>query len=206
MSGRSLSPRQHVLDVSDLAPGAFGNRSILWWGTIGLAVIEGFAFILMFGAYFYLRLRSDTWPPNVPPPLLRWGTLNTILLLASAVPNQLAKNAAERIDLGAVRLWLVVCLAFGVAFNVVRGFEFAALNVLWSTNAYGSIVWFLIGMHTVHIATDVFDTGVLTTLMFTGPIEEKRFVDVSENAFYWYFVVLIWLPTYFVVYWAPRLT
>ena len=41
--------------------------------------------------------------------------------------------------------------------------------------------------------------------MFTGPIEERRFVDVSENAVYWYFVVAAWLPIYGVLYWAPRL-
>ena len=41
--------------------------------------------------------------------------------------------------------------------------------------------------------------------MFVGPIEEKRFVDVEENAVYWYFVVLAWLPIYGVIYWAPRL-
>ena len=35
---------------------------------------------------------------------------------------------------------LVVCLLFALAFLVVRGFEFAALNVRWDTNAYGSIV------------------------------------------------------------------
>jgi cytochrome c oxidase subunit III len=67
-------------------------------------------------------------------------------------------------------------------------------------------VWLLLGLHTVHIATDVLDTGVLTVLIFTGPIEEKRFVDVSENAFYWYFVVLAWIPVYAVIYLAPRLT
>lgn len=195
-----------VLDVSSLAPGGFGHRSVLWWGTMGMALIETTMFALSFGVYFYLRLRNDTWPPGVPPPLLHWGTLNVFVLLASAVPNELAKKAAERIDLRATRLWLVVCLAFGILFNVVPCFEFTSLNVLWNTNAYGSIVWFILGMHTVHIVTDVFDTGVLTTLMFTGPIEEKRFVDVSENSFYWYWVVLIWIPVYFVIYWAPRLT
>ena len=163
-------------------------------------------FALSIGAYFYLRSRSETWPPNLPPPDLRWGTLNTLLLLGSAIPNELAKRAAEKIDLAAVRLWLVVCLVFGVGFNVVRVLEFATLNCLWNTNAYGSIVWFLLGMHTIHISTDVIDTGVLTALMFTGPIEEKRFVDVSENAMYWYFVVFVWLPVYGVIYWAPRLT
>ena len=197
---------RRTLDVSRLAPGAFGHRSILWWGTMGIVLIEGTMFALSIGAYFYLRSRSETWPPNLPPPDLRWGTLNTLLLLGSAIPNELAKRAAEKIDLAAVRLWLVVCLVFGVGFNVVRVLEFATLNCLWNTNAYGSIVWFLLGMHTIHISTDVIDTGVLTALMFTGPIEEKRFVDVSENAMYWYFVVFVWLPVYGVIYWAPRLT
>ena len=41
--------------------------------------------------------------------------------------------------------------------------------------------------------------------MFIGPVEEQRFVDVEENALYWYFVVLAWLPIYAVIYWAPRL-
>jgi len=195
-----------TLDVSHLAPGAFGHRSILWWGTMGIVLIEGTAFALVFGAYFYLRMRNSSWPANVPPPDLKWGTLNVLVLLASAVPNELAKKAGERVDLAGTRFWLVICLLFGVLFNVIRALEFTTLNVLWNTNAYGSIVWFLLGLHTVHIATDVLDTGVLTTLMFTGPIEEKRFVDVAENAMYWYFVVLTWIPVYAVIYLAPRLT
>jgi heme/copper-type cytochrome/quinol oxidase subunit 3 len=198
-------PARPVVDVSALAPGAFGHRSLMWWGTMGLVFIEGTAFALAIAAYFYLRIRTPAWPPsNIAPPWLRWGTLNTIVLLASAVPNQLAKNAAERVDLGATRLWLVVCLVFGVAFNAIRVLEFTTLNVTWTNDAYGSIVWLLLGLHTTHILTDVLDTGVLTALMFIGPLEEKRFVDVSENALYWYFVVLTWLPIYGVIYWAPR--
>ncbi len=201
-----MSAQARTLDVSGLAPAGFGHRSILWWGTMGLMLIEGMAFVLAIAMYFYIRLRNETWPPNLPPPMLLWGTLNTLVLLVSAVPNQLAKSAAEHIDLGKVRLWLVVCLLFGVVFNVIRVFEFMSLNCFWNTNAYGSIVWLLLSLHTVHIATDVADTGVLTVLMFVGPIEEKRFVDVAENAMYWYFVVFTWLPIYGLLYWAPRLT
>ena len=68
-----------------------------------------------------------------------------------------------------------------------------------------SIVWVLLGLHTTHILTDFLDSAVLTVLMFTGPLEERRFVDVSENAMYWYFVVLSWLPIYALIYFAPRL-
>jgi cytochrome c oxidase subunit III len=32
----------------------------------------------------------------------------------------------------------------------------------------------------------------------------EPFSDVSDNAFYWYFVVASWLPLYFLIYWVPR--
>ena len=194
-----------TVDVSRLAPGAFGYRSLMWWGTMGIVLIEGTAFALTIGAYFYLRTRIQNWPPagTVPPSLL-WGTLNTAVLFASLVPNELAKRAAGRIDLRGVRIWLVVCVLFGVAFNAIRALEFTALNVSWTSSAYGSVVWLLLGLHATHVITDFLDTSVLTALMLFGPIEEKRFIDVEENAVYWYFVVLAWLPIYWVIYWAPR--
>ena len=112
--------------------------------------------------------------------------------------------AAERFDLRGARMWLTVCLVFGLAFNVIRIFEFQTLNVWWDSNAYGSIVWMVLGMHTGHLITDLYDTIVLAVLMFTGPIEGKRYVDVSENGVYWYFVVVSWLPVYAILYLAPR--
>jgi heme/copper-type cytochrome/quinol oxidase subunit 3 len=193
-----------VLDVSAVPDLAFGHRSTVWWATMGIIAIEGTMFALLMTNYLYLKGRNDNWPPGVDEPSLFWGTLNTIVLLASAIPNHIAKRQAEKFDLRKVQLWLVVCMAFGLAFNVIRIFEFQSLNVWWDQNAYGSIVWMLLGTHTAHILTDVLDTGVLTTVMFVGPVEKKRFVDVSENSFYWYFVVLSWLPIYGLLYIAPR--
>jgi heme/copper-type cytochrome/quinol oxidase subunit 3 len=125
-------------------------------------------------------------------------------MLASIVPNHYAKKAAERLDLRAVRLWMVVCMLVSVAFLGVRVLEFGALNTRWDSNAYGSVVWMLMALHTTHLVTDAYDSGVLTGLTFTGLMEGKRYVDVSENAAYWYFVVLSWLPIYAVVYWGAR--
>jgi cytochrome c oxidase subunit 3 len=195
-----------ALDVSALPPGAFGPRSLTFWGTSGIVAIEGMAFALTIGAYFYLASRYPAWPPDsVAPPDLRWGTINTLVMVASLVPNELARRAGEHVNLRGVRLWMMVSLLCAAAFNVVRVFEFMHLNVSWDHDAYGSIVWLLLGLHTTHIVTDFLDSSVLAALMFVGPIEEHRFVDVEENAVYWYFVVLAWLPIYGVIYWAPRL-
>ena len=192
------------LDVSELPTFGFGHRSLMWWGTFGLMLIEGMIFALTIAAYFYLRSHSVTWPMNAAPPELLWGTLNTAVLLASMLPNQLAKQAAEKLDLKKVRIWMVVCLLFSLVFLGIRVLEFTSLNTRWDSQAYGSVVWMLMALHTTHLVTDAYDSAVLTVLMFTGPLEGKRYVDVSENAMYWYFVVLSWLPIYAVIYWAPR--
>ena len=192
-----------ALDVRELPSFGFSHRSLMWWGTLGLMGIEGTVFGLAIMAYFFLRSHVAIWPMNEPPPELRWGTLNTVILLASLWPNHLAKRAGERLDRRGVQIWLSVCLAMSVLFLGVRWLEFENLNTRWDSDAYGSIVWLLMGLHTLHLITDTWDTGVLTALVHTGPLEGKRFVDVSENALYWYFVVWSWLPIYAVVYGAP---
>jgi heme/copper-type cytochrome/quinol oxidase subunit 3 len=201
---KSLAVRGDMLDVAQLRSYAFGPHALQSWGTLGFIAIEGFVFALAIAAYFYLRTLADTWPMGVPPPDLMFGTLNTLVLLASVVPNDLARRAANRHDLAQVRLWMLVAIAVGVLFCVLRIFEFRSLNVGWDANAYGSIVWLLLGLHTVHLLTDVLDSTVLAAVMFHEPVEGKRFVDVAENSMYWDFVVVAWLPLYAVIYWGAR--
>lgn len=193
-----------ALDVRELPTVVFSHRSLMWWGTLGVMAIEGTVFALAILAYFYLRSHQNTWPLTALPPDLRYGTLNTVVLLASLWPAIMAERAAMKMDLGRTRVWLVVSCLFGIAFAVIRGFEFAALNCRWDSNAYGSLVWLLLFLHTTHIVTELLDTLVLTVMFFTGPLDGKRFVDVSENSFYWYFVVAAWIPIYLVVYWGAR--
>jgi cytochrome c oxidase subunit I+III len=198
-----MKPR--AIDVSQLPDCAFGHRNIMWWGGASLMAIEGMMFGLLLASYLYLKGRSPEWPPGYFAPILLWGTVNTAILLASSVPNQLAKKAAERMDLRALRLWLGVALVFAAAFIAVRVLEFQALNVWWDSNAYGSVVWTLLGFHTVHLLTDVLDSVALEVLLFTGPLEESHFADAAENSLYWHFVVVAWLPVYAFIYLAPRL-
>ena len=156
-----------VLDVSGLPTVQFGIRSITWWGVMGMMAIEGTVFLLMIASYFYLHSRTTEWPPHRNPPDLFWGTLNLVIFLASVIPNEWYRRRAHKGDLRAVQIGLVILSLFGIANVVVRYFELLHLNTDWSIDAYGSAVWTLIGLHVLHLVTDLVDTIVLTVLFFT---------------------------------------
>ena len=194
------------LNVAGLPTVVFGRRSLTWWGIIGLMAIEGTMFAILIASYFFYHTRSSSWPPGLMPPALIYGCLNTAVFLISLVPNFWMHQIAPSGDLRKVRVGLSVMTVFGIINIVLRVFEFPALNCQWDANAYASVVWTLLGLHSIHLATDWYDTVVLLVLMFRDPlIEGRRFVDVEENAYYWYFVVFAWLPIWFTLYIAPRL-
>src|SRR5689334_18400466 len=105
MTTSASAPRhRRVLDVAAVPPGAFGNSGLIWWGTVGFMVIEGAMFVIAIIVYFYLRLKVAQWPPSLPDPSLGVGTINLLVVIASCIPNALAKKAAEQCHLSKVRL------------------------------------------------------------------------------------------------------
>jgi cytochrome c oxidase subunit III len=199
-----MTTERRALDVSALPSHAFGHQGLIWWGTVGFMVIEGSMFVIVLITYFYLRLQVSDWPPSLPNPDIGPGTLNLVIAIASCLPAALAKTAAEKFDLPRVKVWLSVLTVLSFVNVFVRVFEYPALNCRWDDNAYGSITWLLLSLHTLHIGTDAVDSAVLTALVFVGPMTKPRFVDVSENSLYWYFIVLWWIPIYLTIYFAPR--
>ena len=197
-------PHRIVLNARQMPSYAYGHRSPIWWGTLGFAAAEGMGFAMAVGAYFYLVFVNGNWPLSAPAPDLLWSGLFTVAMLASLWPNHMAKRDGEREDLARSRRDLVIMSLIGIALLGLRIMEFSVLHVRWDQNAYGSITWVLLGLHATHLITDVGDTLVLLALMFTRHATGRRFSDVSDNAFYWYFVVGAWLPLYVLIYWVPR--
>ncbi|WP_448031356.1 cytochrome c oxidase subunit 3 [Bradyrhizobium liaoningense] len=195
-----------VLDLGKLPLHGLGTASVTWWGTLAFMLIEGTGFALAIAVYLYLMSLATAWPINTQAPDLLPGTLVTLILLASLIPNVLLSRWAERQDLRKVRIGIVTMSILGTVPLIVRIFEFPALKVSWDSNAYGSVVWTLLGLHTIHIITDLVDTLVLAALMFTRHgLSPRRFGDVQDNAMYWNFVVATWLPIYGCIYWLARL-
>jgi cytochrome c oxidase subunit III len=201
-----MKPETLVVDVSALPTSVFGSRDLVWWGTLGFMVIEGFTLLLCVFAAFYLRRNFETWPPlGTPRPSLLLPTINTVMLLATIIPMRLADRAAREWDRESVRRWLWVGVLLTAVVSTLRGFEFSGLHTRWDSTAYGSVIWVILALHTSLVVTDVFETGFLAVIMGRPPVEKKYFVDATNNALYSYFLPMSWLPLYAVLYLWPVL-
>lgn len=202
----SARPAKLVGSLSGLPDSARGPASLAWWGNLGFMLIEGTAFALAIGAYLYLQSRTAGWPPpgDAPPDLL-WGSVFTVLLLASVFPNWWVHRRARAQSARGVRIGAVMMDVIGLILLGVRGIEFGHLNIRWEHDAYGSVIWLLMILHASHIVTQLGETLVQTAWLHTHTIGEDQFADVEDNANYWNFVVLAWLPIYVLVYLWPRL-
>lgn len=194
-----------VADLSKLPAAGFRAHGMWFWAATGFMLIEAAGFGLAMAAYVYLMNGASQWPLSGRAPDLFWGTLQTLLLLASLVPAAILSRAGRLRQLGPVRAWGVAVTVLNAAAIVIRGFELAHLNTRWDMDAYGSVVWGLMLLHTLHLLTDFIDTALLVVFLFTHPVSAERFSDVDDDCLYWAYVVFTWLPIYALVYWAPRL-
>ena len=202
-----------VIDISELPHHEFDTYDPVWWGNNFLLAIETSMFAILIATYFYLRQNFPLWPPPLgsltatlkPLPDLTYGTANTILLVLGCLPMILADVSARRNNRSRALVGLIICLLCGLSAMVLRSFEFSGMYFRWDSNAYGSAVWFLLGMHMMHLLVLTSETVLLTIWVFTREFDMKHRVDVVTVAVYWYWVVAVWLFIYAIVYFTPRL-
>ena len=58
-----MSATARTFDASRLPENVLDSRSLVWWGTVVMTVIEGMVFAVAVAAYFYLRALATVWPP-----------------------------------------------------------------------------------------------------------------------------------------------
>jgi cytochrome c oxidase subunit III len=201
-----MRPQRALVDVSALPTDVFGSRGPGWWGIVCFMAVEGTTLAICAATYFYLSKNFTVWPPeDTRAPSLLVPTISLIALLASNGLALAMDRAAKERNFGRTRFLLVVATIVGVALFCLRLFEFRSLNTTWDANAYGSIVWTIMGLHSSLLLMEVMETGGIGLIYLFGKAQPKHFVHVSENATYWLFSTLSWVPLYAVIFWGPKL-
>ena len=195
-----------VMNVSALPDVVFGARDIMWWGTLGFVVIEGFTLCLTAAVYLYLQQNFATWPPEgTPLPDLLVPTIQVVLMVLSIPFIWWVSRAAHRFELGKVRIGLTIAALLVGLFTGLRLVEaISSLNVKWDTNAYGSAQWLILGSHFTLLLIEFIEVSGMALLFWLAPVEEKHFSDAADMGFYWYFMVLSWVPLYVLCFLVPR--
>jgi cytochrome c oxidase subunit I+III len=191
----------------------YDTRAPIWWGNLLLLLIETTMFGILVASYFYISQNFNLWPPprSESPvgydtdPRLLVPTLNLLLLVLSCAPMWWVDLSARRGKKLSAQIGIVVCILFGLTSIGLRWFEFPALRFKWYENAYGSIVWFLLGTHYLHLLVLTTEAIFLAAWLFLRKLDEKHRVDLTVLAVYWYWVVGIWIPLYVILYFGPKI-
>jgi heme/copper-type cytochrome/quinol oxidase subunit 3 len=200
-----MRTQRALVDVSALPTVVFGSRATTLWGMMCFMAIEGTTLAICAASYFYLRKNFSAWPPEgTRQPSLLVPTISLIALLASNGLAVAMDRAAKAENFVRTRLLLIVSTVVGLGLFGLRLLEFRSLNTTWDANAYGSIAWATMGMHASLLLMDTMETGGLALVYALGRAQRKHFVHASENAMYWWFTTLSWVPLYVVVFWGPR--
>jgi len=164
-------------------------------------------FAMALATYLYLKTANLDWPPStVPKPDLVLPTLNLIILLLILIPAAISDRAADRGDKRTALAAQWVCVFAGIAFMIVRAINMAHLGFKWSDHAYGSVIWTIFGLHSLHMVAVTAETSLLLVYALFKPLVKKHLLDLRCTAVYWYFVVAMWVPFYFVIYIEPWMT
>ena len=204
---------RRVLDVSLLPDSAWDSRAPQWWGNTLLILIESTTILLLLVAYFYIRRNFGEWPPvqsNTVPPLyhpvpdLLASTIDLVLIVLSCIPMYLTDMAARRKDRKGVTIGLWLMFAVTLVLIGLRFWEFFGVHFRWDENAYGSIVWTILGTHLTYLLATSAEFLIMVLWVMRHGIDKKHGLDVTLAGGYWYWAAGTWVAIYAVVYWGAR--
>ena len=177
------------------------KRSPLWWGMVGLITIEAVLFTSLIVSYFYLRFYAPEWPlGGISKPDLLLPSIGAVLLFVSSAPMAWADASIKKGNVRNLMIGLALSFTLGVIFLVLKFIEYSGHDYNWATNAYGSIVWTIVGFHSAHVIAVLLKVAVVFAAAAAGYFSSERNLGVRINGLYWHFVVAVWVPLFFTLY------
>ena len=178
-------------------------------------VSEMLFFGAIFLAYGYLRiLHPDAFEEASKHTNVVFGTINTAVLLTSSLTMVLAARAADIKVKGATVTCLGLTALLGLAFLVVKGFEYrqdidehlvpgAHFALAPAAQLFFALYWIVTVIHAVHLTI-----GIVAVARLTVEVEREklplRSPQYEVTALYWHLVDVIWIILYPLLYLGGR--
>ena len=170
----------------------------VWWFLASEIVLFGG----LIGVYLMFRLGSLGWSEMAAHMSIPIGTLNTFVLLTSSLTMVLAFAAAEKGDQKGMRTWLLLTVLLGLAFLIIKGFEWSGeIGAGFPPTAGGfwSFYYTMTGLHALHVLGGAVVNFILFLSVLMGLLggSEHR---VELAGLYWHFVDIVWIFLFPLLY------
>ena len=145
------------------------------------------------------------------------GTLNTIILLTSSLTAALAVYSMQELNKPRRTAWyLASTFGFGLAFLVVKTFEWAAKfehglyprAAVLGARPHGEILYFglyyvMTGLHALHVIIGMVVLAFMMVFIARGSITKDSYVKLEAGGLYWHLVDIIWIflfPLFYLIH------
>jgi cytochrome c oxidase subunit 3 len=178
--------------------------------------------VLFFGGLFfcyaiYRHFYEADFAIGVQHTLIVYGTINSVLLLTSGLTMALAVQAADENRKTVIAPLLLVTLALGTAFLVVKGFEYATdisdkvvpgshfdPSLPQHTQLFFWLYWAMTGLHTIHLIVGLGLLSAITLMARRGQFSARYYSPLEVVGLYWAFVDIVWIFLYPLLYLLGR--
>jgi heme/copper-type cytochrome/quinol oxidase subunit 3 len=189
------------------APSRRRSYSGAWWGMAMLISTEAMAFAVLLAAYFFLQASAKTWPiGGIEVPKLELSLPFSFVLWGSSLPIFYAEAQLRNGRVDRFRAGVAVAFVMGVAFLGYAIHDFRELHFGWRDNAYGSIYYTIVGLHTIHLVIGLAMSVLVQIKAWTGRYDGgKKHASAEVFSLYWHFVDVVWLAVFPSLFLSPHL-
>lgn len=198
----SMGPQSPITTI--IVPALDDRRGS--WGISLFIMTEGFLFLMLFTAYFYLAEGGWRWLAEKPPALHYVIPMLAILLGSSGVVYWGEKQVKQG-KYRAGRKALLVAILMGLGFLALSAFDYKEhlQDVTPQTNAYGSIFYTITTFHVAHVCLGLCMLIFALVIPKLEPRQWPPYRPYHNATMYWHFVDFVWVFVVAFLYVAPNI-
>ncbi len=176
------------------------NKIMGFWIFLGAETV---LFGTLFSAFLALRHNIMDGPSADELFQLPMVFAATMILLTSSLTSVFAVQALHTHKVKAMIGWLIVTIALGLCFLGLEIYEFREYVLEghgFTTSAFSSSFYTLVGFHGAHVAFGVVWIGLVIGQIFKKGLTVVTAPKIYLSAIYWHFIDVVWVFIFTVVY------
>jgi cytochrome c oxidase subunit III len=210
-----VEPRGALAEPYDSMPQQLEAATLGMWTFLATEVLFFGGLFLAYVVYRYAYPHAFVMAGRRT--LIRYGTLNTAILITSSLTMSMANYAVRKDNIKWLVRFLLLTLVLGLCFLGVKGAEYHAdvrehlfpgRHFTTTLPTQGEIFWYLYwlltGTHALHLAVGIGVLSVMTWMAWRRRFSAGYYSPVVISSLYWHFIDLLWLWLYALLYLINR--